>query len=213
MGTIRQAAAGKARCHAEKPGDFMPFAVTRFFLATAFAAVLGGLALPAMAQTVIYDATGGAENGGDSIKSGGINLYDRVYNPASATLASITLNLKAAKSDLGVFDVVVAPVDKTTGKPGKPMVVAQLSDNKLSTSFALKKVTPSSPVKLEGGTYYFVGVAMHPHGRISVVLGNSVDAAVRARPSVAAGANYYNPDGGIQANAGGPYEISVAVTQ
>jgi hypothetical protein len=65
--------------------------------------------------------------------------------------------------------------------------------------------TPGTDFLLTGGQSYYIGVLDNGS---NAVLGNTLDPAVLARPDVAAGASYFN-NGGVQANSGGPYEISV----
>ncbi len=164
------------------------------------------------ASTAIYDATGGTENGGDSFQSAGRLLVDEfVTGSKSETLSSVVLNVLTAKAGIGQFDVVLATVRKN-GLPGGPRtIIATIADKSLTKTFALTTVTPTHTITLAPNTHYFIGIAGHPGNGSRVTLGNTVDPAVLARPSVEAGGFYYN-NGGLQANSGGPYEVKVNVT-
>ncbi len=161
---------------------------------------------------VIYNALGGAQNGGDSFASGGAVLLDEVKNETAATLQSVKLTVMLVKADLGSFRVVGTPV-KSTGLPGRIVTLAVVSDKSLTPGkFTDIAVTPSTTVTLEAGTAYFVGIAKVPGSKSSITLGNTLSAAVLGRKSVVAGGYYYN-NGGLQANSGGPYQIEVTVTE
>lgn len=169
------------------------------------AAVLGGVSTAASAA-VIYDATGGAENGGDPLSAAGPILADRFVNTTASTLTSVTLNLSLIPPANSGFTVdLFTDAGSTTG-PGLATLIASVLDTSLTSSFQLLTVTPVSPIALAANTSYYVGI--RDLGGSSAILGNTVDPAVLSRPSVSAGAFYYN-NGGVQANAGGPYEILV----
>ncbi len=157
----------------------------------------------------IYDATGGMENGGDPISAAGAGpiLADRFLNPYSGTLSSVALNLSLANgASAGQGFTVDLFSDAGASGPGTLLFqVASISDSSLSNAFSLVTVTPGSAYALVAGQSYYIGV--QDNGS-NAVLGNTLDPAVLARADVAAGASYYN-NGGVQANAGGPYEISV----
>lgn len=160
---------------------------------------------------VEYDALGGKENGGDSFRSGGKLLVDRVLTTTGGTLGSVTVFVKLTKGDLGSFRVVGAQVAEGTNLPGRVVTLAVVQDSTLTPGkFAEVTITPDSPVSLKPGTAYYVGIARNTGGRSSVVLGNTLAPTVLARPSVVAGADYYN-NGGVQPNSGGPYQIRVIV--
>lgn len=79
-------------------------------------------------------------------------------------------------------------------------------ENTLGSSFALYTYQPVNLITLVAGTAYFVGVT--DAGGSEAVFGNTLDSAVLSRPAVMVGASYYN-NGGLQDNAGGPYELIV----
>jgi len=181
----------------------------RILTVAAVLAAAPAFASVAPSTTTIYDATGGSENGGDSFATGGHILVDEVRNVSAATLYSVTLNVRAAKPDLGSFEVVLTPVSaKGTPLGLKAVVIATVADKTLTNNFGLITVTPSAPVSLLANRLYYVGIRRVIGARNSVVLGNTVDPTVLSRASVVAGGNYYN-SGGVQANSGGPYEIKV----
>lgn len=161
--------------------------------------------------TNVYNAVGGAENGGDSFSSGGPVLVDQILTGSdAAALYSITLNLSVSKPDLGSFDVILTGVS-AKGLPINSVVVATVSDKNLTSSFALMQVKPALMINLAANTRYYVGIHKASGGMSHVILGNTVDPTVLARKNVQAGGLYYN-NGGVQANSGGPYEIKVVAT-
>ena len=163
---------------------------------------------PALADT-IYNATGGAENGGDPLNpttGAGPVLADRFVSPFSGTLGSVTLNLRLP--DTGVGSGFTVDLFSDTGATGPGAVlfqVASVLDSSLSSNFSLLTFSPTSNFQLDGGQSYYIGVQ---DGGSNAVLGNTLDPNVLGRPDITAGASYYN-NGGVQVNAGGPYEISV----
>ena len=170
------------------------------------------VACAAGAQTtkVFYDTTGGAENGGDTFGTAGNILLDEVGpRLAKYKLDSVVLNVRLKHADTGSFDVVYA-IRSLNGKPTKKKVIATVQDSQLSTSFQLITVPGGGATFLKYKRYY-IGIAKHKGVPSSVVFGNTVDPAVLARKSVQEGGYYYN-SGGVQANAGGPYEMQVNVS-
>ncbi len=164
---------------------------------------------PALADT-IYNATGGAPNGGDPLNpttGAGPVLADRFVSPFSGTLGSITLNLRLTPGTTAAqgFTVDLFSDAGATGPGAVLFQVATVLDSSLSSDFSLLTFSPTSTFQLDGGQSYYIGV--QDNGS-NAVLGNTLDPNVLGRPDVAAGASYYN-NGGVQANAGGPYEISV----
>jgi hypothetical protein len=160
--------------------------------------------------TRVYNATGGLENGGDSFASGGPILLDRVSSfTTNAVLDSVVVNVALATPDSGNFDVVLTEVSDN-GQPIKAQVIGSVSDTTLTTSFAPVTVKPTGTILLKGNSYYYVGIRQTQGVASSVMLGNTVDRRVLKRPGVIAGGYYYN-SGGVQANAGGPYEITVTL--
>jgi hypothetical protein len=176
----------------------------------ALAPARASLASVAPAGTTLYDSTGGTENGGDSFKSAGGILVDRIQTTTAETLLSVSLNLAKNNTRAGTFDVVLTRLG-AGGKPVLRSVLATLSDANLTSSFALVNVNVAGNVQLKANTGYYIGIAHHPKVNSSVQFGNTLDPRVLARSSVVAGASYYN-NGGAQANAGGPYEIQVVAT-
>ena len=177
------------------------------------AAVVTALTLvsarPAQADT-IYNATGGAENGGDPLNAAtgaGPILADRFISATNATLNSVTLNLSLSPGSMAAqnFSVDLFADAGATGPGALLSQIAVVMDTSLTSGFSLLTFQPTTAVLLSGGQSYYIGVMDNGS---NAVLGNSIDPAVLSRPSVAAGASYYN-NGGVQANAGGPYEISV----
>ena len=172
------------------------------------AAALGCIASAARAE-IIYDATGGAENGGDPTSVAGPVLADRFLAPATGSLASVSLNL-ASTGPAGSGFTVDVFTDAGSNGPGTPTLIATVADASLTPAFALTTFTPSGTIALAAGTVYWVGIIDASFGS-PVLLGNTLDAAVLSRPSVLAGAFYFN-NGGVQANSFGPYEIAITET-
>ena len=88
-------------------------------------------------------------------------------------------------------------------------LIATIQDSALASGFHLLTFSPAQTILLEANTAYYIGVLNFDS---EAILGNTVDSDVLTRDSVVAGASYYN-NGGVQANAGGPYEISVNVPE
>jgi hypothetical protein len=174
----------------------------------------------------VYDATGGAEMGGDVVDPnapGGAGVgpvvADRFFNPAASTLSSVTLNLELSGAPLNGFSVDLwLDSASTPGLPvfGTAIKIATVSDSWLTSSFALYTFTPSSVIMLSANTFYDIGidtgtVAGDP-AVTSVVFGNTVDPAVLGRGPVATGALYFHTVGGVDPNIDGPYELIVNVS-
>lgn len=176
------------------------------------AALMLASAHPAQADT-IYNATGGAPNGGDPISAttgAGPILADRFVSPFSGALTSVSLNLRlnpGTSANQG-FEVDLF-ADAGTAGPGVLLAqIANVLDSSLTNNFSLMTFTPGTQVALTGGQSYYIGVTDLGS---SGVLGNTLDPAVLARADVVAGVSYFN-SGGVQANAGAPYEVSVDAT-
>lgn len=156
--------------------------------------------------TVIYNALGGAENGGDPLSAGPI-LADRFVVKANSFLSSVSLNL-AATGTAGSFEVALF-ADHGTAAPTLAAKLATGTDASLTSAFKVVTYTPSMLQNLVAGASYYIGIM--DLGGSTTMLGNTLDGKVLGRPNVKAGGYYYN-NGGVQANAGGPYEISLSST-
>ena len=182
----------------------------RLFRRAAVAAPMLALLVGHAAQaTVIYDSTGGASNGGDPVAVAGPILADRFIAPFAGTLASITLNLTLANPPSSQFTVDLFADDGAAG-PGAATLIATVQDTALAAGFNLLTFASPTAIALAAGTSYYAGLS-DPTLTSSAQLGNTVDPTVLARSNVALGASYYN-NGGVQANAGGPYELIVNET-
>ena len=197
--------------------------------AAAVAIAFGGAAAfsGAARAVTIYDATGGVEAGGDVIDPnapGGVGVgpvvSDRFYNPfGSATLSSVTLNLKLSDSPISGFTVDLWPDDMSVpGLPdfSKEIQIASVSNSSLTPDFALYTFTPAGLIKLSAGVFYEIGIDTHTVGGVdqpvtSVIFGNTIDPGVLSRPEVALGALYFHTVGGVDPNIDGPYEAIVNV--
>lgn len=172
---------------------------------------LGAAALTAAGPSAqaysIYNTLGGAENGGDPLAVAGPVLADWFMSTAGpSVLNSVTLNLALDAAANTGFNIVVTRLDAnlhaTTIVP-----IASVSDSSLTNTFQTYTYTMGTRYTMLPGSFYVVAVI--DMGGSSAVWGNTVDPAVLARPDVIAGAFYYNTAGGVQANAGGPYELNV----
>ncbi len=177
-----------------------------FVKAAVFAAAFSVISTAANA-TVIYDTTGGAENGGDPLAAAGPVLADRFVTNGAATLSSVTLNLSSTGASTNQFTVDLF-TDTGAAGPGAATLIATGSDSSLTSGFQLLTFTPTSTISLAANTAYYIGIA-DVNGS-TAVFGNTVDSTVLSRPSVVTGGYYFN-NGGVQANAGGPYEVSVSL--
>lgn len=158
---------------------------------------------------IFYNTTGGTENGGDTFGTAGNILVDEVGPTLGQfKLNAVVVNVKLKHADTGSFDVVYA-IRSFSGKPRAKKVIATVQDSQLTTSFQLISVPGGGATFLKDRRYYF-GIAKHTGSPSSVVFGNTVDPTVLARHNVQAGGYYYN-NGGVQANAGGPYELQLLV--
>ncbi len=189
------------------------FPFNQLLKVTAFAGLLALAAAHPAWASVFYDSTGGAENGGDPLSPSGAGptLADRFVAPSNATLSSVSLNLSLPS---GVapgqgFNVDLFSDSGSTGPGPVLLQIASVQDTSLTPGgFSLVTFTPTSLFDLTGGQSYYIGVMDNGS---NAVLGNTLDPTVLARPWVIAGATYFN-NGGVQANAGGPYEIIVNAT-
>lgn len=176
-------------------------------LALSFALALGSVG-GAQAYT-IYNTLGGVENGGDALAVAGPYLNDWIKTGSTASLSSATFNLSLAGAPTGSFQVWAAKIDSSAPSGiSQYATLATVADNTLTSNFATYTFSPYSTYKLDANSFYVVG--LHDNGSSDAVWGNTVDPMVLSRPSVIAGEYYYN-NGGVQANAGGPYELSVNV--
>lgn len=173
--------------------------------------------------TVLYDATAGAEMGGDVVDPnapGGVGvgpiLADRFFNPVLSKLTSVTLNLALNGAPLSGFTVDLWP--DSTGTPGLPVFsmetkIASVSDSSLSSGFKLYTFTPVGGIVLAANTFYDIGIdtgtAAGGAQVTNAIFGNTVDPMVLGRPSVVAVALYFHTVGGIDPNSAGPYEVIV----
>jgi hypothetical protein len=104
----------------------------------------------------------------------------------------------------------VAKVDASSAcEISQYATISTINDATLTTMFATYTVTPSSTYTFALNAFYVVG--FHDTGGSAAIWGNTLDANVLARPSVVNSIYYYNTSGGVQANALGPYEMSVSV--
>lgn len=177
------------------------------FLAACVSALGAGNAAYATSYTV-YDATGGIGSGGDPVATtgpAGPILADRFVTSGALALQSVVLNLKLGSMPAAGFTVDLFS-DTGAGGPGVATQIAFVQDTSLTTFFQLETYMPVTPIILAADTSYYIGIL--DNGGSSAILGNTVDESVLGRSSVVAGADYYN-SGGVQANAGGPYEIKV----
>lgn len=179
----------------------MKIALPLLALITAFAVA------PLTQATVLYDATGGVENGGDPLADAGPILANRFVSTITGKLDSVTLNLAVLNGNLGSFTVDLF-TDAGASGPGAATLIATVRDTSLTSNFALYTFMPNTLISLVAGQAYYIGVTNRGSG---ASLGNTIDPVVLARGNVAAGRVYFN-NGGIQANIGGPYEIIVNAT-
>lgn len=189
----------------------------RSSVALAFTLALAA-ARPALADT-ISNTLGEAENGGDPLNpvtGAGPILADRFVAPSDATLGSVSLNLRLGSTPVTTSAAPAAvPIqgfsvdlfaDAGASGPGAQLLqIASVLNTSLTNSFSVLTFTPTVPFLLTAGQSYYIGVIDNGS---SALLGNTLDPAVLARAAVVVGASYYN-SGGVQANAGGPYELSV----
>ena len=179
--------------------------------AFAAAVVLVGTGAAASSPYTLYDTLGGVENGGDPLAAVGPYLNDWILTGPTATLTSATFNLSLAGAPTGSFQAWVAKVDPMSmSGVTQYATLATIADTTLTGSFATYVVSPAFTYVLAANSFYVVG--LYDSGASDAIWGNTVDPTVLARPSVIAGEFYYNSAGGVQANAGGPYELAVDVT-
>jgi hypothetical protein len=172
---------------------------------------LGSTALTAVGPSVqafsIYNTLGGAENGGDPLAAVGPVLADWFRSDAGpSVLNSVTLNLRRDAAPNTGFDIVVTRLNASL-MPTAIVPIAAVSDSSLTDTFQTYTYTMGTRYTMVPGSFYVIAVA--DMGGSSAVWGNTVDPTVLARPDVIAGAFYFNTAGGVQANAGGPYELNV----
>jgi hypothetical protein len=98
-----------------------------------------------------YNATGGAENGGDPLSAAtgaGPVLADRFVNPFDGTLTSVELNLRLSPgASAGQGFTVDLFADAGAAGPGAPLVqIASVLDTSLTSGFSLMTFTGPSPI-------------------------------------------------------------------
>jgi len=200
-------------------------AVSRGALACAAVVGIAITSVGGAHANAIYDATGGAEMGGDVIDPnapGGVGVgpvvADRFFTFSSIpiTLTSVTLNLKLNGAPLSGFTIDLWNDSTTT--PGLPVfsteqLIASVKDSSLTSNFALYTFTPTSPITLAANTFYDIGIdTVAGDSQVTnVIFGNTVDPAVLGRAPVIVGALYFHTVGGVDPNSDGPYELIVNV--
>ena len=188
--------------------------MTRFRLILALGTALSFAAsVCAPASASIYNTLGGTENGGDPLAAAGPVLADVIVPATSTLVRSVTLKLALGDGPLGSFAVALQQIvpgymigDSALSGTGPVTTFATVQDTSLTASFALYTFVLGTPVWLTADTPYAIGVV--DTGNSAAILGNTLTPFVLNRPAVVAGAVYYN-NGGVQANAGAPYELSV----
>src|SRR5260370_24377154 len=114
----------------------------------------------AQAATV-YNATGGAENGGDPLSAAtgaGPVLADRLVNPFNGTLTSVELNLSLSPgASAGQGFTVDLFADAGAAGPGAPRVqIASVLDTSLTSGFSLMTFTPATDFLLTDGQSFHI---------------------------------------------------------
>ena len=178
------------------------------------ATAAAALVFAAPVSATIYNTLGGIENGGDPVAAAGPLLGNFFVAGANETVKSITLRVSATGPSSGSFYAFISQVapyhlgDTAINLLGF-VDLALVSDSTLTANF--ENMTVLLPAfALKAGGLYFVGLS--DGNASSVALGNTLDPSVLARPAVVLGGYYLN-NGGVQANAGGPYELSVNVPE
>src|SRR5260370_26223133 len=154
--------------HLLKPGDDKEILMFNLNHIGRFTALVIALAIasaePAQADTV-YNATGGAENGGDPVSpatGAGPVRADRFVNPFNGTLTSVELNLSLSPgASAGRGFTVDLFADAGAAGPGALLgQIASVLDTSLTSGFSLKTFTPGTDFLLTGGpAYYTCGLA------------------------------------------------------
>lgn len=153
----------------------------------------------------LYSTLGGTEAGGDTLASVGPVLNDWIKTGTAATLNSATFNLSLeGSSPVGSFQVFAAKI--VNGGIAQFAVLGTIQDASLTNTFAYYTINALN-YALDANSFYVVGLNNTNHS--SATWGSTVDQSVLNRPSVVAGTYYFNSVGGVQANAGGPYELAV----
>ena len=181
-----------------------------------FLAVLACAGVANANADILYTTLGGVENNGDSVSTAGPVLANRFVNVTVGFLNSVSVNLTTVpfeRTDTPGLQGVNVDLFSDAGAngPGKATVIGTISDfsfnpNAFAFDFQIRTVNAAAPILLAANTSYYVGI--EDLGLSSVILGNTLDPAVISRGPVVAGGFYYNSNG-VQANAGGPYEISI----
>src|SRR5260370_5280574 len=144
--------------HLLKPNDDKEILMFNLNHIGRFTALVIALAIasayPAQAATV-YNATGGAENGGDPLSAAtgaGPVLADRLVNPFNGTLTSVELNLSLSPgASAGPGFTVACFADPGAAGPRAPLVqIATVLDTSLTSGFSLLTFTPGTDFLLTG---------------------------------------------------------------
>jgi hypothetical protein len=180
--------------------------VSKSLLIAATAAIAVGAGTSASAYT-LYNTLGGTEAGGDPLSAAGPTLADRFVTNGAATLDSVTLNLELSAPAATGFTVELY-ADNGANPPTALAVIGSAADSSLTNGFQLYTFSAATPISLAAGTSYYIG--LQDNGQSTAQLGATLSPSVLNRQPVVNGADYYN-NGGVQANAGGPYELSVNV--
>src|SRR5260370_27738230 len=151
--------------HLLKPGDDKEILMFNLNHIGRFTALVIALAIasayPDQADTV-YNATGGAENGGDPLSAAtgaGPVLADRFVNPFNGTLTSVELNLSLSPgASAGQGFTVDLFADAGSAGPGALLVqIASRLDPPLPSGFTLQTFTPATHFLLTRGQSYYIG--------------------------------------------------------
>jgi hypothetical protein len=172
----------------------------------AIALVAGAIAITSaggVSASTIYSTLGGVEAGGDPLGAVGPVLNDWIKTGGALTLTSATFNLLLIGESSGSFNVFAAKITNTG--LAQFATLGTIQDSSLTSSFAL--YTVQATYKLDANSFYVVGLL--DNNNSSATWGSTTDPTVLSRPAVVAGTYYYNTVGGLQLNAGGPYELSV----
>lgn len=180
-------------------------AVSKYLIAGIITAAL--CAGTSASAYTLYNTLGGAEAGGDPLSAAGPTLADRFVTNGAAMLDSVTLNLELSAPAAAGFNVELY-ADNGVSPPTALAVIASAADTSLTSQFQLYTFNAAVPISLSAGTAYYIG--LQDNGGSAAQLGATLSPSVLNRTPVVNGADYYN-NGGVQANAGGPYELAVTV--
>ena len=158
-----------------------------------------------------YNSLGGSENGGDPVAASGAGpiLADRFFSGTSISrLTDVKLNLELGGTATGSISVGLFSDAGTTGPGTVLATLGTFKDSSANANFQVYDFSSFTPYTLAANTYYYLGITDNNGSQL--LLGNTVDQGVLSRQSVMDGGYYYN-NGGVQANSGGPYEMSISV--